>query len=273
MPFGCPYPAGSDEAKQFMAELRAMRGQKAGKSALRKRRSRRGGGLGAKLGDFFKRFVKGVKYSVQEKGDLKDRFLNFADEMTGAREAKEQRNAIVAKLSRIQRMFLNDGRWYSEKVNGLPYELFLKITPKPPTNKTSGGAIPLFLVKLIGQLGLSAALRFWENTAEEARERAWRGGAWLGMDGEIHTSTVHPGMVGATRRGRGRTLYGTVYDPVKRLTMTDVKEALRAYAKKHPKNGGWELPHKIPPNPLEGIADAQRREREDLQKFIKEHLH
>lgn len=271
MPFGCPYPKGSEAAKKYMAGLRAMRGKKAGKPALRKR-SRRGG---TSLGNFFKRFVTALRNPENREGDLKDRFRHFAEDMSGVREVKQQRDEIYGKLNRRQRDLLKRGIWKSASENGLPYEYFLKMTPNPPTSKTSGGAIPFFLVKLIGKLGITAALKLWDSLTGEAKERAMRvGGAWLGMDGEIHTSTVHPGMVGATRRRGGMNLNRPAPHPIvfNDLSKEDVRKALRAYAEKHRTSGGWVLPRKPPSNPLEDIAEAQRKEREFLRKIYEERI-
>lgn len=279
MPFGCPYPAGSDEAKQFMAELRAMRGQKAGKSALRKRRSRRGGSLGSQLGDFFKRFVKGVKYAHEQKGDFKERVINWADEMSGDREIREQRNAIYSKLNRKQRDLLKKGIWISESENGLPYEYFAKMTPNPSAIKVRGGAVPVALLSLIANVGFTAAMKLWNYVKNKRNEEAWRidGGAWLGTDGKIHSSTVHPGMVGATRpRGGAKPnimLPSWALPPRLKFTNGDVKKALEAYAKRYkgPKMvGGWEP--KLQPEPIIGAhVDNPEELLKKLEKFAKHH--
>lgn len=303
MPFGCPYPKGSAEAKQYMAHLRAMRGQKGGKSTLRKNRSRNGG---TSLGSFFKRFVSAIKNPENREGDLRDRFRKFSNDMSGVAEAKEQRAEIMKNLNRRQRDLLRSGRWISATENGLPYEYFIKMTSNPPTNNASGGAIPMFLVKLIGKLGIAAALKYWDKMTDKAKEKAWRGGAWLGSDGEIH-STGNPMLIGATRRRGGANpilMNRPAPTPIQnkyRFRDEEIKKILDKYAMRR---GGksikdWAaekiaerkqfIPQFIPPefplhyaknqggesikdlvrpeDPLSTLAEAQRKEREWLKEM------
>lgn len=258
MPFGCPYPKGSAEAKQYMAHLRAMRGQKGGKSTLRKNRSRSGG---SSLGSFFKRFVSAIKNPENREGDLRDRFRKFSNDMSGVSEVKEQRAEIMKNLNRRQRDLLRSGRWISATENGLPYEYFIKMTPNPPSNNASGGAIPMFLVKLIGKLGIAAALKYWDKMSDKAKENAWRGGAWLGSDGEIH-STGNPMLIGATRRRGGANpilMNRPAPTPIQnkyRFRDEEIKKILDKYAKNR---GGKSIKDWVRPESLNNGFDLNDR--------------
>ena len=191
----CPYKKGTPEAKAFMANLRSMRG-KGGKYVSQKTRKRKGG---LSFGTFVKRVFSAIKNPDNRQGDLKDRYRHFANDVTGKTEARQRREEILnTKMNRHQRDLLKRGIWISEIDNGIPYEYFQKMKAKGQIR--GGFAVPTFLIKLIGKLGISAALAYFNRMSAKAQEAAWRGsgGAWIGPDGELH-AVKNPMMVGSVR--------------------------------------------------------------------------
>ena len=159
----CPYPKGSKEAKEFMAQLRARRG----KGECGGKRRKRGGSA---ISDFIRDIFRSAKYAHKTNGKFKDKYITFAKEMSGVREAEELREKIISSLNRRQRDYLRQKRWISERENGMPQDLFKTLTGTGAT----GGAIPMWLLKLIGQVGINAALTLWNKRKQKLQRDAMR---------------------------------------------------------------------------------------------------
>lgn len=170
MVFGCPYGKGTIEAKEFMRRLRARRRCEGGPGNSRRAGKRRKGG---DLKSFFKDVLRGFKKAKDKEGDLKDKFLEFANAATGKDEIRDRRAEILHNLNKHQQMLLKRGIWKDEITNGLPKAYFDKMKG----GAAIGGAIPPFLIKLIAKLGLKAALAFWNKVKNNAQNAAWKGGS------------------------------------------------------------------------------------------------
>lgn len=164
----CPYPKGSKEAKEFMAQLRARRG----KGECGGKRRKKGGA--STISDFIRDLFTSAQYAHERRGGrLKDDIRHFSEKMTGVSDAKEARRKIISSLNRRQLMYLRNKIWISEAENGVPKDVFNVLTGSTG-NGASGGAIPLWLVKLIGQVGLNAALTLWDKHKQKLQRNAMR---------------------------------------------------------------------------------------------------
>ena len=159
----CPYPKGSKEAKEFMAQLRARRG----KGECGGKRRKKGGYA---ISDFLRDVLRGIKHARNTDGKFKDKYRAFAEEVSGVRAAKEQREKILSSLNKRQRDYVRQKRWISERENGVPQDVFKILTG----TGAMGGAIPLGLVKLIGQVGINAALTLWNRHKQKLQRKAMR---------------------------------------------------------------------------------------------------
>lgn len=160
----CPYPKGSKEAKEFMAQLRARRG----KGECGGKRRKRGGA--STISDIIRDLFSSAKYAHERGGRLKTDFRHFSENMMGIPDAKEARRKILNSLNKRQIMYLRNKIWISEAENGVPEDVFKVLTGTGAT----GGAIPLWLLKLIGQVGLNAALTLWNKHKQKLQRNAMR---------------------------------------------------------------------------------------------------
>lgn len=177
MAFGCPYGKGTIEAKEFMRRLRARRKCEGGPGNPRRAGKRRKGG---DLKSFFADVLRGFKDAKNTKGDLKDKFMAFANATSGKTDIRERRDEILHKLNKHQQMLLKRGIWKDEITNGLPKAYFDKMKGGAVVGSAVvGGAIPPFLLKLIAKLGLKAALSYWDKVKNKAQDAAWKGNGKL----------------------------------------------------------------------------------------------
>lgn len=164
MPFGCPYAKGTKEAAEYMRRLRSMRKCEGGPGNPSRagKRSKKGSSA---IGDFLKDMFKKVKDARQREGSEKTKFRQFADDMTGVTEIKEAKEKILEKLNKRQKYYLKRKIWRSEEENGIPRNVFDSLT---------GGAIPFWLVKLIGTMGVNAALTLWNKHKQKIQKEAMK---------------------------------------------------------------------------------------------------